>query len=205
MDITTILLLAGIIFILIAIVGGGFEIKEIKIPTVAKWARIVSGILGLVFCGLFFIITVYPNVTKSIEHHDNNKNIKIFEDKEPDVTSDNIKLIEILAKSPHSPPIVNDRLIIEFTLQNVGKNPIRILGTFVVARNPSGENKDFGDSNQNKTIQPQEIIKTKAYKIVDAPGTWQFGPCYGLDLPVIHEEENLCPSEWRRFPIQVVQ
>ena len=205
MDITTILLLAGIIFILIAIVGGGFEIKEIKIPTVAKWARIVSGILGLVFCGLFFIITVYPNVTKSIEHHDNNKNIKIFEDKEPDVTSDNIKLIEILAKSPHSPPIVNDRLIIEFTLQNVGKNPIKILGTFVVARSPSGENQDFGDSNQSKTIQPQEIIKTKAYKIVDVPGIWQFGPCYSLDLPVIQEEENLCPSEWRRFPIQVVQ
>ena len=48
----SILLLAGIFFLLIAVVGGGFEIKEIKIPVVPRWARILSGLLGVIFCGL---------------------------------------------------------------------------------------------------------------------------------------------------------
>jgi len=194
----TIELLAGILFLLIAVVGGGFVIKEVQIPRVPKWARIISGFLGLIFCILYF--------KPSINHLSSISNGEIIHiDKEPDVTIHNVKLIEVLVKGSHNPPIMNDRLIIEFTLQNVGNNPIKILGTFVAARNPYRENQDFGYSNQNKTIQPQEIIKTKGYKIVDVPGTWQFGPCYALDVPVIHEEENLCPSEWRRFPVNVVQ
>jgi len=49
----TIELLAGILFLLIAIVGGGFVIKEIQIPRVPKWPRIISGFLGLIFCILY--------------------------------------------------------------------------------------------------------------------------------------------------------
>lgn len=200
MDPKTIELLAGIIFLLIAVVGGGFVIKEIQIPRVPKWTRIISGFLGLIFCILYFKPSPPPPPPPPSP---NGEIIHI--DKEPDVTIHNVKLIEVLAKSPHKPPRINDRVIIEFTLQNVSNNPIKILETFVAARNPSQENQDFGYSNENKTIQPKEIIKTKAYKIVDVPGTWQFGPCYALDMLVVSEEENLCPSEWRRFPVQVIQ
>lgn len=133
----------------------------------------------------------------------------IYIDKEPDITIHNIKLIEVSAKSIHNPPQVNDMITIEFKIQNVSNRPITLnqdIGSFVAARNPSHENEDFGYSNQSKTIQPQDNIKTKAYKIVDMPGIWQFGPCYALNMLVVSGEEgNFCPSEWRRFPVQVVQ
>jgi hypothetical protein len=62
MDPITILLLAGVVFLLIAVVGGGFEIKEIKIPVVPKWARIVSGLLGAIFCGLYVATVFQPSL-----------------------------------------------------------------------------------------------------------------------------------------------
>jgi 4-amino-4-deoxy-L-arabinose transferase-like glycosyltransferase len=38
---------AGILFLLIVIVGGGFAIRRIVIPKVSNWARVASGIVGL--------------------------------------------------------------------------------------------------------------------------------------------------------------
>ena len=35
--------IAGSVFILIAIIDGGFTVKELKIPTVPKTGRIISG------------------------------------------------------------------------------------------------------------------------------------------------------------------
>jgi|LGOV01.1.fsa_nt_gb hypothetical protein len=187
----TILLLAGIIFILIAIVGGGFEIGGIKIPTVAKWARIVSGFLGVVFCGLFIIITINSN-------NDSDGEKIIYQDRVPDVSIHGFKLIEVVAKCVHNPPRINDRITVEFRLQNVSNNPIKVLETFVVGRDPDGNNKDFAHSNEEKIIQPSERIETKDSIIVNVPGEWRFGPSY-------HLENDIYPGEWRRFSVSVVQ
>lgn len=43
-----------------------------------------------------------------------------------------------------------------------------------LGRDPDGNNRDFGYSNENKIIQPNEIIKTEGNIIVDAPGVWSF-------------------------------
>ena len=43
----TIGLLAASVFLLIAVVGGGFTIKELSVPTVPTWARVVAGVLGV--------------------------------------------------------------------------------------------------------------------------------------------------------------
>lgn len=193
MDPNTIALLAGILFILIAIVGGGFVIKEIKIPKVPRWARIISGFLGLIFCFPFVI-----QVVNQIIPSDNNTDRTIYSYEDSNISEHGFKLIKVLAKCDHKPPQVNDRISVEFTLQNVSENPIKVLATFVVGRDPDGNNRDFGCSNENKTIQPNKIIKTEGSIIVNLSGEWKFGPSYDLG-------NDIYPEEWHRFPVSVVQ
>lgn len=54
-DVMVICILGGLVFIFIAIVGGGFSIKEITIPKLPKWMRVISFFvgLGLVFISIF--------------------------------------------------------------------------------------------------------------------------------------------------------
>ena len=193
MDPNTIALLAGILFILIAIVGGGFVIKEIKIPKVPRWARIISGFLGLIFCFPFVI-----QVVNQIIPSDNNTDRTIYSYKDSNISIHGFKLLNVLAKSVHKSPQVNDHITVEFTLQNVSKNPIKVLETFIIGRGPDGNNRDFGHTNENKTIQPNEKILTKDSIIVDVPGVWKFGPSYDLG-------NETYPGEWQRFQVRVVQ
>ena len=52
----TVELLAALLFLLIALVGGGFTIKELSMPSVPGWARIVAALLGVFFIAAFFDI-----------------------------------------------------------------------------------------------------------------------------------------------------
>ena len=49
----TVELLAALLFLLIALVGGGFTIKELSMPSVPGWARIVAALLGVFFAAAF--------------------------------------------------------------------------------------------------------------------------------------------------------
>ena len=42
----------GAILVAIGILGGGFEVKELKVPHVTFGVRIIAGIAGLIFVGL---------------------------------------------------------------------------------------------------------------------------------------------------------
>lgn len=194
METKTIELLAAILFILIAVVGGGFVIKEVQIPRVPKWARIISGFLGLIFFVLFIIDIVGP--PPDGDRHDREQIIYSY--KNSDISKHGFKLINIFAKCIHNPPQVGDSIKVEFALQNTNKNPITVLGTFVVGRDPDGSNRDFGSSNENRVIQPNEIIKTEGIIIVDVSGMWKFGPSYDLG-------NDIYPGEWQRFPVRVEQ
>jgi hypothetical protein len=44
----------GIVLLFIAIVGGGFELRELKVPRVGTVARIVSAGAGVIFLALGF-------------------------------------------------------------------------------------------------------------------------------------------------------
>jgi len=44
----------GAILLAVAILGGGFEIKEIKVSNVTTGVRLVAGIVGLIFIALGF-------------------------------------------------------------------------------------------------------------------------------------------------------
>lgn len=54
--------IAGSVFILIAIIGGGFTVKELKIPTVPKTGRIISGIVGALFISISLLMVVVPSL-----------------------------------------------------------------------------------------------------------------------------------------------
>jgi hypothetical protein len=49
MTVAVVALSAGILFLLIAVVGGGFSVREIKIPDVPTWGRLIAAALGLAF------------------------------------------------------------------------------------------------------------------------------------------------------------
>lgn len=52
MSIQVVMMIIGAVLLLIAILGGGFELKELKIPTVTMAPRLLAGIAGIVFIGL---------------------------------------------------------------------------------------------------------------------------------------------------------
>lgn len=126
----------------------------------------------------------------------------IYEDKQSDINIHDIKFIGLTARSIHNPPNVNDRIFVDFTIQNVSNKPINILGTYVTAYDPSGEEKSFAYANKNTIMKPQEKIKTSGSLIVDVPGIWEVGPHYALGKEWNGEQY---PGHWKRFQILVKQ
>jgi hypothetical protein len=54
MTLQTMSFVFGALLLAVAILGGGFEIKEIKVSNVTIGVRIISGVVGLIFIGLGF-------------------------------------------------------------------------------------------------------------------------------------------------------
>jgi hypothetical protein len=48
-DVVTVGLIAGALFLLISIAGGGFTIRELQVPVVPTWARLASAFVGVLF------------------------------------------------------------------------------------------------------------------------------------------------------------
>jgi hypothetical protein len=67
----------GAILLAVAILGGGFEIKEIKVSNVTIRVRIISGVVGLIFIGLGFLgsndVPVFPEPRMSEREHDKDR------------------------------------------------------------------------------------------------------------------------------------
>ncbi|MGH8903202.1 MAG: hypothetical protein ACRDYA_16420 [Egibacteraceae bacterium] len=57
MSVEAIGLTGGLLFLLIAVVGGGFTVRELIIPVVPKWARLSAALVGLLF-SLPFLVSV---------------------------------------------------------------------------------------------------------------------------------------------------
>lgn len=55
-----ILLLIGALFLLLGLLGGGFEISAIKIPPVGKYTRLFAFIIGAIVFGLGMLRLVFP-------------------------------------------------------------------------------------------------------------------------------------------------
>jgi len=190
-------LLVGVLFLLIAIVGGGFSAKEITIPSVPKWARIVCAILGSAFVLLFAFTTLSTKIPNLPEG-----TTIIYSNNQADITPHNLAFVQLKAKAALNPPLVNDSITIDFSLKSVGKTPIELdSGTFMAVRNPGGQNVFIPRLNANRVIQPNETIETEISVVVDSKGSWELNPCYKLKDESI--EGGFCPEEWKGFIVTV--
>ena len=85
MDLHTISFLFGAVLVAVAILGGGFEVKEIKVPKVGRFARLVSAIAGIFFVAVgirdLFPIESAPINPNPLVSTPNSNTAPIYEEK----------------------------------------------------------------------------------------------------------------------------
>jgi hypothetical protein len=136
------------------------------------------------------LVTQLPSVEPKIIYKDNKSN----------TNNHGIKFLQLSARSIHNPPKVNDRIFVDFTIQNANNKSIHLLETYVTTYSPSGEEKSFSFDNKNLILKPHEIAETSGSVIVDVPGIWEMGPHYALGKKWNGEKY---PGHWKRFQISV--
>jgi hypothetical protein len=113
------------------------------------------------------------------------------------ISPDNIEVSGLRALSRNNPPQINDSVTVQFSLKNVGQQPVTLKTAFIAARNPANENKDFAKEAYNRVLAPGDVVDIRSFIFVTEKGGWQFWPCYGIG-------NTLCPNEWQIFQITVV-
>jgi hypothetical protein len=214
----TVGLFAAILFLLIAVVGGGFTLKEVSMPAVPKWARVIAALLGVLFALPFALsLTGFDGDgdrdgdqasaaapagegTQPSADAPAGGPATIHHDEQPDVSPEQIKLVEVKATSDQSKVTVGDRITVSFTIENVAEAPFQLSSTFVGARNPDDENSDVGEGNQDDVLEPGETLTVTATKLVNESGTWVFFPCYEFEE---NGEPAYCPNTWKGFEVLV--
>jgi hypothetical protein len=199
-------LLGGLLFLLIAIVGGGFTAKEISLPGVPGWARIASLALGLALLVPYFAQTLRSGEARSpgaisaasidLPSPPPDGIIKDARNRR-DASPAGIEVSGLIATSAGSHPGLGDSIDVEFTLRNVGSEAVALEDAFVGVRTPDGENGDFANSDQRAVLKPRQALKINGSRVFDAAGTWTIFPCYQLTTG------EYCPSEWRSFQVLV--
>lgn len=217
----TVLGFLGILFFVggLILILSGFGIIEVQQLTVIRQGRNtwLSGLIVLAI-GIAFLVPDISKVVESFKQYKsgsvimpsdstiaekcvNNEEEVVYFDDHPDTTTHSLQLVNMLACGSHKNPKIDGIITFIFTLKNVSDKEVKIQETFIAARDPQDRNLDFGYSNQNITIVPQETILTKANKILDIEGNWEFWPCYILEG--MDSDENYCPPRWRSFPVKV--
>jgi hypothetical protein len=215
MEPETVALLGGLLFLLIAIVGGGFTIKEIIMPGVPRWARMASLLVGAALVVPYFASvfeegedrsgvssTPGPNgaVRRPAASSPPASQQTVFEDSAPHMSQDGIEVSGLLATAKHADVSVGDRIAIQFSLRNAGSEAVTFEYVFIAARNPQDDNVDFGEAEQGTVVAPGDTVEISSSIVVDLVGIWEFWPCYYLRAG---GGESECPDEWRRFEVPV--
>jgi hypothetical protein len=218
-------LVGGLLFLLIAIVGGGFSAKEVMIPGVPRWARIASLALGLALVVPYFSQALRSDKTRSPEtgspasiklsSASASPSASISSSSSPspspegvihdarnrhDVSPDGLEVSGLIGTSAKSHPVVGDSIEVEFTLRNVGSTAVKLDETFVGVRTPDNENGDFGNSSERAVLKPHQALTINGSRVFDAAGVWKIFPCYAL---AARGEPKYCPDEWRAFQVLV--
>ena len=112
MTLQTMSFIFGALLLAVGILGGGFEVKEVKVSNVSTSVRIFSGLVGLVFVVLGFwqpnsltapdpgrsaVTAISPTVTMSEREHDKNRYGGDYENF--DITTDHIEDCEGACKA----------------------------------------------------------------------------------------------------------
>lgn len=199
-------LIAGIAFILIAIIGGGFTVSQLTIPAVPWQGRLASGIIGGLFIVYSVAVTLVPLLPGEPPPNAGGPppsaggEATIYTDDLPSVSNDNVRVSGLRAISEHDPPQVNDRIKIQFKLglRNGEVEPVALGYAFIGARDPANANKDFGEDGYEKILTPHESLDIESSILVTEEGVWSFWPCYAIG-------NTFCPDEWRAFQVAVVK
>jgi hypothetical protein len=190
----TVSLVASVMFLLIALVGGGFSARELVIPRIPNWARVVSALLGIAFA----LPALWPPDSTLVGSQA--RETTIYLDTYEDTSSEKLRLSSLEARSVRNPPSVGDRITIIFTLTNVGRKSFPLVATFVAAHDPTENSRSFGISNPHATLAPNARVTVKTSVIPDSAGSWSFWPCYAFEK---NGQETYCPNEWKAFPVSV--
>ena len=197
----TVALAAGILFLLIGVVGGGFSVEKAQIPQVPTWGRIVSSLIGLSFLG-WFVFTSLPesgeDPTRLVEAERTAgaSDGVIHRDPGPAVaTSDGIEVSQIVVTG-EDPPTVGARVTMSYRLTNLTARVVELDYTFIGVRDPDDENRDE-EVDAGITLESEESTDVRQTLLLDRAGTWTIWPCYTLagDLS--------CPDDWRSFQLTV--
>jgi hypothetical protein len=204
MSVQVVALAGGILFVLVAIVGGGFAIREIVLPKVPRWARAASGVFGILLLLPFMLALLHGGTTGDppvatgadiLPAGQGTSGIEI--DTAPETTSDHIRLTGLSASVRNNPPRVGDTVTVKYSLTNAGAGPAQLEYTFVGARGPEGGHADAEDGNEQRAMQPDETIQADGKVFLDKAGTWTLWPCYVL------AGDRFCPDKWKAFSILV--
>ncbi|MGM0585128.1 MAG: hypothetical protein ACQEUZ_10820 [Pseudomonadota bacterium] len=196
-----IVLLAGILFLLIAVLGGGFAIREIRLPRAPGWARAVSALVGLAFLGLF-VAEHFGAAPLPGPAPEPGEAALLHRDDTPDLSRHGLRLSALRAAGERRPPRVGDILTVSFRLENASENDIAFAETFVAARDPAGANRDFGHGQEGRVLSPGASLAVSASLVPDAAGAWTIWPCYRVEQGG-ESEEAYCPGRWRAFLLRV--
>jgi len=199
-------LVGGLLFLLIAVVGGGFTAKEIAIPGVPGWGRIASLAVGVALVVPYFSEALRSEaarlpearVAASVDDSAAASAGTVHDARDrTDVSRDGLEVSGLLATADESEPAVGDSIDVQFTLRNAGADAISLTDAFVGVRTPGDENGDFANVDEPTVLQPGETIPVEGSRVLDAGGLWTLFPCYQL------ASGSYCPDEWRAFQVLV--
>lgn len=213
MTLQGIVFIAGAVFILIAIIGGGFTIKDLKFPAVPKSGRIGSGIVGVIF--IFYAFLMSPTSTNlpprdpRLPPSSGSPAMPILHEEDQPYESnrgDGIEVSKLIARGEHEPLQLDDLITVQYTLQNIGEIPITLEYIFVGGLDPEKDKYNLpglGEFEVNETLQPGEEYSFEKSSTLPETGVWTLFPCYRTaGAPPL---EGYCPDLWRSFPVKVVQ
>lgn len=209
MDAEVIALLGGLLFLLLALVGGGFTVKEILMPRIPTWARASCLVVGVALVVLSFV----PLKSQPGPAADNGGDVTARLVESSPTSSDGVTLYEdsgewvapgqgiqvsgLRASARQETLGVGDQLLIEYRLENVGTSPVTFEETFIGVRAPGDRWADTGHENENVVLDPGGVLNIRHPVLLDTRGSWEFWPCYTL------RPGGDCPDEWRSFPLAV--
>lgn len=207
MSVEVVALAGGILFVLVAIVGGGFTIRELVMPRVSHWARAVSAVFGLLLLVPFLLTLLNGQLDRDARpatgtgfdqaQPEDRRTGGIELDTEPETTGDNLRISGLTVTVRNEPARVGDTVAVDYLLTNVGGERLQLVATFVGVRDPADENMDSKAENENRLLEPGETVQTSGRISLDSAGTWLMWPCYILP------GGRYCPGEWKAFNIIV--
>lgn len=188
----------GILFLLVAVVGGGFTMREVVIPEVPRWARGAAALIGLTLVILAFVPVFGTTVDgeqravrAAATTPDEELRTGLDIDTRPATSPDGLRLTNLRADPTNMPPRVGDTVRMSFTLTNASEVLIALESTFVAARDPAGVNRDTGHSRP-QGLAPGDSVDAAGSVLLDRNGAWSVWPCYAVD-----GEDASCPDMWR--------